>query len=356
MNSQFWKGKKVLITGHTGFKGGWLSLWLQYLGADIVGCALPPYTEPNLFSAANVAKGMESLYQDINDLNAVNKIIDQYRPEIIIHLAAQPIVRTAHNNPFNTFQTNIMGTVSILEGIRTSKSVKAALVITSDKVYSNKEWAWPYRENDTLGGEEPYSCSKACTELIVSSYLSSYFKKDNITIGIATARAGNVIGGGDWGQDRLVPDIIRALERKHSPLIRSPKSVRPWQYVLDVLAGYLNLIENLYNNPIKYSQAWNFGPNEYHPYSVEDIALRILKLWDNNLNLNFMQDNDNINESKYLTVDCSKSRTILGWKPKLRMDDFLFKTINWHKSFLNKKDLYDLCLNEISEYINKESI
>ena len=260
MNPKFWVDKRVLVTGHTGFKGSWLSLWLQTLGANLMGLALEPPTTPNMFELANIGEGMKSYVADIRDFNAVEKVVSEARPEIVIHMAAQPLVRYSYQNPIETYATNVMGTVHLLEALQKQAGTKTVVNVTSDKCYENKEWVWGYREDEPMGGFDPYSNSKGCAELVTSAYRRSFFQDKGI--GLASARAGNVIGGGDWAQDRLIPDILKSFQAHEPVFIRSPDATRPWQHVLEPLSGYLALAEALWNDPVQFAQAWNFGPKE----------------------------------------------------------------------------------------------
>ena len=283
---EFWNGRRVFITGHTGFKGSWLSLWLQGLRAEILGYSLQPPTDPNLFELANVAEKMTSVVGDVRDLSSLQQAMTEFQPEIVIHMAAQPLVRRSYQDPVETYTTNVIGTVHLLEAVRQVDSVKAVVDITSDKCYDNREWHWGYRETDSLGGYDPYSSSKACAEAVAASYRSSFFNIDRYSehgVALATVRAGNVIGGGDWAPDRLVPDILKALLKNESVLIRNPYATRPWQHVLEPLNGYLMLAERLCKDGVNYAEAWNFGPDSVNVETVGWIADRLYDLWDKGL-------------------------------------------------------------------------
>jgi CDP-glucose 4,6-dehydratase len=352
MENNFWKHKTVLITGHTGFKGSWLSLWLQSMGANLIGYSLPPPTEPSLFEIAGVAKNMKSIVGDIRDLDHFSSTITKFKPEIIIHMAAQALVRFSYKNPVDTYSTNVMGTVHVLEAARMTNCVKVLLVITSDKCYENKEWVWGYREKDPLGGHDPYSSSKGCAELVTAAYRESFFSSDKNgeahTL-IASTRAGNVIGGGDWAKDRLIPDIMKALVENLPTKIRYPNAIRPWQYVLEPLDGYLNLAENLWNNGSEFVGAWNFGPNEEAAKPVWWVADRLIDKWGNNAK--WISDPDeNLHEATYLKLDCSKARSQLEWKPKLNIEESLNSTVNWYKAYANGKDMRAITIEEIARY------
>ncbi|MDP1676613.1 MAG: CDP-glucose 4,6-dehydratase [Bacteroidota bacterium] len=349
MNPSFWKNKKVFITGHTGFKGSWLSLWLQSAGAQLVGYALPPPTSPNLFTDAHVEEGMKSIIGDIRDLQLLKKSIAEHRPEIIIHMAAQTVVRTSYDNPVETYETNVMGTVNILEALRSAPSVKVFVNVTTDKCYENHEWSWGYRETDSLGGFDPYSNSKACSELVTSAYRNSFFSSGNTTIAIATARAGNVIGGGDWTKDQLIPDIFRALLTDKSILLRSPKAVRPWQFVLEPLDGYLTLAEHLWDTGSKYAEAWNFGPSYDDAKPVEWIAEKINQLWGGK-HLIEIDTTNQPHEAGYLKLDASKATAHLQWHPMLRLSEALEWVTEWYSVYHQKNNISELTRQQIARY------
>ena len=353
INQVFWKGKKVLITGHTGFKGSWLSLWLQSLGAEVVGVSLDSPTTPSLYEQANVAKGMISLRQDIRNGEAIKQLFQQHKPEIVFHLAAQPLVRYSYQNPVETYETNVMGTLHVLEGIRSVDSVRSAVMITTDKCYQNKEWVWGYRETDTLGGHDPYSSSKGAAELLISSYRNSYFPQDKYSehkTAIASARAGNVIGGGDWAEDRLIPDIIKAFKNNETVIIRNPKSTRPWQHVLEPLSGYLKLAEQLEKNGDQYAEAWNFGSAEIDARPVQWIVEKMAKLWGENAN--WINDkSEHPHEANYLKLDCSKAHMKLNWYPRWDLSETLLRIVEWHKLKDAHNNYRKLCLTQINDYM-----
>jgi CDP-glucose 4,6-dehydratase len=354
VNSGFWKNKKVLVTGHTGFKGSWLCLWLQGLGANVVGYSLAPPSDPNLFEEANVAQGMTSLFGDIRDLGEMQKAIDNYKPEIVIHMAAQPLVRYSYNNPVETYSTNVMGTVNVLEAIRKCSNVRAVLVITTDKCYENKEWIWGYREDDPLGGHDPYSSSKACVELLISAYRKSYFNGDNNQIALASARAGNVIGGGDWAIDRLIPDMVRAVTECRPVHIRNRNAIRPWQHVLEPLSGYLLLAQKLYEEGTNFDEGWNFGPNDSDAKSVQWIVEKFIQQWGEDAC--WKVDNDiHPHEAHYLKLDCSKAKIRLNWQPKWSLEHALVRITAWHKAHQSGQNMRDFSLMQITEY-QKEAI
>lgn len=328
--SNFYRGKKVLVTGHTGFKGGWLASWLKLMGATVVGFALPPETEPNLFTATRVAHGMASVFGDIRDLDAVASVFKQHTPEIIIHNAAQPLVRRSYRHPVETYATNVMGTVHVLEAARHTPSVRAIVVVTSDKCYDNREWVWGYRESDAMGGHDPYSSSKGAAELVIVGYRRSFFSH-NGSAGVASARAGNVIGGGDWSEDRLVPDIARGISSGTAVVLRRPQSIRPWQHVLEPVRGYLLLAKRLCESR-GYAEAWNFGPQDKDAVSVADLAQRMIALWGKG-EVKIEADPQAVHEAQYLRLSCDKARTELGWRPALTLDDALDWTVEWYRNY-----------------------
>jgi len=330
MLRDFYHGKKVLITGHTGFKGGWLSAWLKSLGAEVTGLALPPDTTPNLFDSTCLGCGMISILGDIRDQPVVASVFQQSAPEIVFHNAAQPLVRRAYREPVETYATNVMGTAHVLEAVRHTPSVRAVVVVTSDKTYENREWFWGYREEDTLGGRDPYSSSKACAELVTAAYRQSFFTQER-SARIATARAGNVIGGGDWSQDRLVPDIVRGITANQPVIIRNPDSIRPWQHVLEPLHGYLTLAQKLWEN-CDFAGAWNFGPRDQDAISVGDLAKHVITKWGKG-ELKIQRDPQAPHEAQVLRLNTSKSHTRLGWRPVLELDRALTWTVDWYRKF-----------------------
>jgi CDP-glucose 4,6-dehydratase len=333
MNSfpSFYRGKKVLVTGHTGFKGGWLVSWLKTLGAQVVGFALSPDTQPNLFEAACVNRDMISVTGDVRDLAAVTRVFQQHSPEIVFHNAAQPLVRRSYRDPVATYATNVMGTVHALEAVRQTPSVRAAVVVTSDKAYENREWFWPYREEDAMGGHDPYSSSKGCAELVSASYRMSFFSGPE-SAGLATARAGNVMGGGDWSEDRLIPDIVRAIAGGKAVVIRQPDSVRPWQHVLEPLRGYLMLAQKLFENGSEYAEAWNFGPRDEDAVSVRELAKRVISSWKLG-ELKIDPDPNAAHEAQSLRLSTAKARSRLGWQPALSLDEAIEWTVDWYNCY-----------------------
>lgn len=347
MNPLFWRDKKVFLTGHTGFKGSWLSLLLQNLGAEITGYALSVPTEPSMFLQVGVANGMKSIVGDIRDREALSIAIKNAKPEVVIHLAAQPLVRRSYFDPVETYSTNIMGTVNLLEAVRNSSSVRALVNVTTDKCYANKEWVWGYREEEPMGGNDPYSSSKGCVELISQSYRKSFFIAEGIAM--ATARAGNVIGGGDWASDRLVPDTLRSLEKNQPIKIRNPHAIRPWQHVLEPLSGYLLLAERLYEFDQLDAEGWNFGPNDEDARSVQWIVEKICKAWGNESKW-ILEDANILHEANYLRLDISKARQRLNWEPRWTLQTALSNTVDWHLSWLSGQDIRLKSLQQINNY------
>ncbi len=350
----FWKNKKVLLTGHTGFKGSWLSLWLHRLGADVVGYSTQPPTQPSLFQVAEVDEVVSSVQGDVRDLQELKNVVKRHQPEIIIHMAAQALVRPSYRDPVDTYSTNVMGTVNLLESVRTEgmESVKVVLVITSDKCYENREWVWGYRENERMGGKDPYSNSKGCAELVTSCYRDSFFpveEFDQHGIALASARAGNVIGGGDWAVDRLIPDMIKAIIRGEPVKIRSPKAIRPWQHVLEPLSGYMTLVERLWEDGASYSEGWNFGPDESSARNVAYIVEKLITLWGDDASWE-LDGANHVHEAHYLKLDCSKARDLLGVHPRLSLNDALTWVVDWYKSYVNQSDMRQKTLEQIERY------
>jgi CDP-glucose 4,6-dehydratase len=347
LSQQFWKNKRVFLTGHTGFKGSWMSLVLSNLGAEIKGYSLAPPTSPSLFNEAKLNKLISSEINDIRDFSLLSASINNFSPEIIIHMAAQPLVRASYSNPLETYQTNVLGTANLLQASLVSDSVKAIINITTDKCYENKEFNIAFKETDPMGGHDPYSSSKGCAELVTSAYRESFFKERSI--GIASVRAGNVIGGGDWAEDRLIPDILRAFEANQPVLIRNPKSTRPWQHVLEPVFAYLRLAEELYENPNSFSEGWNFGPNPDDIKPVDWILNNMIEMWPGN---SWQSDiSENPHEAKTLRLDISKAKRKLNWHPVWDLRQSLSRIINWHKSWVTgTQDIQKLCLQEILEY------
>jgi CDP-glucose 4,6-dehydratase len=348
INQEFWRGKRVFMTGHTGFKGSWLSLWLQSLGAELHGLALDPPTQPSLYNEACVGDGMFSTIADIRNADTVRHCMEAFRPQIVIHLAAQALVGQSYVEPVETYATNVMGTVHVLEAARHLESVRCILNITTDKCYENQEWPRGYRENDPMGGHDPYSSSKGCTELVSSAYRRSFFQSRGIAL--ATARAGNVIGGGDWAADRLVPDILRSFELGKPVYIRNPNAIRPWQHVLEPLSGYLLLTQALWTEGQKFAEGWNFGPNDTDAKPVRWIVEKMVRIWGNNATWQ-TDSRSHFHEANYLKLDTSKARQRLCWQPRWDLEITLNKIISWHKAWLAQKDMRTCCLKEIFQYV-----
>jgi CDP-glucose 4,6-dehydratase len=342
LSSSFWRDKRVLITGHTGFKGAWLSIWLQRLGASIAGYALPA-TTPNLFVLAGLANSMQSEFGDVRDLDHLSRVVADFRPHIIIHMAAQSLVRPSYTDPVETFGTNVMGTVNILESARQSE-VRAVVNVTTDKCYENVERDEGYREDEPLGGHDPYSSSKAGSEIVTSSYRRSF------SLGVASARAGNVIGGGDWAEDRLLPDMMRAFVANEAVAIRNPASTRPWQHVLEPLSGYLLLAERLYENTPQYAEAWNFGPDDSNARPVEWLADRVCDLWGPSARWSTTADENQPHEAQFLRLNCDKARSRLGWRPRMNIEQALAWTVQWYKAFQQGDDVRMLTETQITKY------
>ena len=352
VKKDFWKDKQVLVTGHTGFKGSWLSIWLHELGANVIGYALKPPTTPSLFEVCGLEKRVNSNIADIRDLTALKDIFEKYKPAIVFHMAAQSLVRYSYKEPLETYETNVMGTVNLLEACRHTLSVRAVINITSDKCYENREQLHRYCENDPMGGYDPYSSSKGCAELISNAYIKSYFNPENYDrhrVSLASVRAGNVIGGGDWAEDRLIPDCIKSLTEKRKIIIRYPHAVRPWQHVLEPLYGYLLLAQRLYENGPEFVGAWNFGPDDNNAKPVKWIVDNICKMWGNKASWK-TDDNKNPYEALYLKLDCSKAKSKLGWHPFWNLDISLEKTIDWHKAYFNKEDMLGITIRQIQNY------
>jgi CDP-glucose 4,6-dehydratase len=346
-NPNFWFGKRVLVTGHTGFKGSWLSLWLQSMGAVMRGIALEAPTTPALFTVARVVEGIEHHLIDIRDYAAVKAQLEEFKPEIVIHMAAQPLVRLSYSQPIETYATNVMGTVHVLEAARHAGSVKVIVNITTDKCYENREWVWGYREDESMGGHDPYSSSKGCAELVSAAYRKSYLMEAGIAM--ATARAGNVIGGGDWAADRIVPDVLRALEKREPVAIRNPHAIRPWQHVLEPLSGYLLLAERLYLHGQVDAEGWNFGPSDEDARSVEWIVEQLCNGWGIDASW-AIQPGNHPHEANFLKLDISKARQRLLWLPRWRLETSLKKIIEWHQAWLEGQDMRSVCLAQINQY------
>jgi CDP-glucose 4,6-dehydratase len=352
MNPEFWRGKRVFITGHTGFKGSWLSLWLQRLGVDLTGYALVPPTNPSLFDVANVESGMHSVIADIRDSATLTKAMQEAEPDIVIHMAAQPLVRYSYQAPVETYATNVMGTVHLLEAIRQTNCVRAVVNVTSDKCYENKEWPWGYRENEYMGGYDPYSNSKGCAELVTAAYRNSFFnpaKHHEHGVAIGSGRAGNVIGGGDWAVDRLIPDILRAIEIGQAVNIRSPRAIRPWQHVLEPLSGYLTLAEKLFTDGPECGEGWNFGPADEDAKPVQWIVEQLATQWGDGAQWK-LDNKPQPHEAHFLKLDCSKAKARLNWQPRWPLSTALANIVSWHKAWLDGSNMQSITLNQITQY------
>ena len=349
IDQEFWKGKRVFLTGHTGFKGSWLSLWLYSLGAEVRGYALNPPTSPSLFREAKIDTIIDSQIADIRDQDTLHESMTGFNPDILIHMAAQPLVRYSYDAPIETYEVNVIGTAKVLEVARSCPNLRAIVNITTDKCYENDGRAEGYKENDPMGGYDPYSSSKGCAELVASSYRRSFLQDQGI--GIASVRAGNVIGGGDWADDRLIPDILRSFEKNKPVVIRNPKATRPWQHVLEPLSGYLILAQNLYKDQKKYAEGWNFGPNEKDVQPVDWILDKMISKWPNSSWE--LDNNSNPHEAGFLKLDISKAKSKLGWSPVWELSQTLERIISWHQAWLNKDDMQTVCLTEIEEYMRE---
>lgn len=341
-----YKGKKVLITGHTGFKGSWLSLWLKKLGAEVIGYSLDVPTDPSIFKICSLDERIISIIGDIRDEERLKQAFKKYKPDIVFHLAAQPIVRLSYKEPKATYETNVMGTVNVLEASKGTDSVKAVVVITTDKCYENKEWVYGYRETDPMGGYDPYSSSKGCVELVVSAYRNSFYNEKNI--GLSSTRAGNVIGGGDWAEDRLIPDFVKAVSDDKSIIIRNPLATRPWQHVLEPLSGYLCLGASMLQDNKKYNSGWNFGPEDSDVLNVEQVLKLAIKSWGKgSIKVDKSQQP---HEANLLKLDISKAKTYLKWYPVYDVNKAVDATIQWYKAYCENEDMYKYTLKQIEEY------
>lgn len=344
-----YRGKRVLVTGDTGFKGSWLSLWLHELGADVVGYALPPERDEDHFNVISLDKITHHIDGDIGDFGALKKVFDDFQPEFLFHLAAQALVKLSYEEPKLTFDTNVGGSVNILEAVRSTPSLRSIIYVTSDKCYKNKEWLWGYRENDELGGHDPYSASKAAAEIVFSAYMDSFFNGRE-GFGAASVRAGNVIGGGDWAIDRIVPDCIKALQSGQAIMLRNPTSTRPWQHVLELLSCYLMLAAKIYNNPEAYSGAWNFGPRVESIRTVQDLAEKIVASWGVGT-IQIAEQKDVPHEAKLLHLNCDKAHQILHWYPRWDLDHTVKETMRWYKEVISGKPALQISRQQIKDYM-----
>lgn len=347
VNPGFWRGKRVLLTGHTGFKGSWLSIWLSGYGALVKGFALDAPTAPSLFKEAGVSRLVDSFIGDVRNFDTVLQVFKSFMPEIVIHMAAQPLVRYSYENPLETYATNVLGTAHVLEAARKAGSVQVIVNVTTDKCYENREWVWGYREDEPMGGFDPYSSSKACSELVTSAYRRSFLLREGIAL--ASARAGNVIGGGDWARDRLIPDVLAAFCAEAPVLVRNPLATRPWQHVLEPLSGYMCLAEKLWEAPEKFSGAWNFGPNDEDAKPVRWVVERLADKWQESAAWT-IDESTQPHEAHYLKLDISKARHALGWSPRWSIDHALDKVVCWHKAWLQKEDTLSVCRQQIAEF------
>lgn len=350
----FYKGKKVLVTGHTGFKGSWLSIWLDAMGAEVIGFSLDTYSERDNFVLSEISSKIIDIRGDIRDKDTLTEVFSKYRPEIVFHLAAQPLVRLSYDIPLETYEVNVMGTINVLEAIRVTDSVKVGVMITTDKCYENKEQIWGYRENEPMGGYDPYSSSKGAAEIAISSWRNSFFNPRNYNVhgkSIASARAGNVIGGGDWALDRIIPDCIRAIEAQEAICIRNKKAIRPWQHVLEPLSGYLLLAKKMWDAPQEFCEGWNFGPRTESIATVWDVASQVIDNYGKG-ELKDSSDPNAVHEANLLMLDISKAKFKLGWEPRMNLNQCIKLTVDWYKKY-KKEDVYSLCLEQIEKYVNK---
>lgn len=351
--NNFYKGKRVLITGNTGFKGSWLTIWLKELGAQIVGVSLDPSTGKDNYVLSGIKDKIVDLNLDIRDINNLKKVFQEFQPEIVFHLAAQPLVRLSYEKPVYTYEVNVLGTINVLEAIKDTSSVKVGIMITTDKCYENREQLWGYREDEPMGGYDPYSSSKGAAEIAISSWRRSFFNPldyDKHGKSIASVRAGNVIGGGDWAKDRIIPDCIRSLEAKSAIEIRSPKAIRPWQHVLEPISGYMLLAQKMWEDPITYCEGWNFGPKSESVTNVQEIAQKVINYYGSG-ELSINSTANSLHEANLLMLDISKARYKLGWEPRMNIDQTIELTVDWYKRYYNA-DVYSICVDHIKKFLN----
>ncbi len=357
INQTFWRNKRVFLTGHTGFKGSWMSLWLNQLGAKVTGYALKPPTEINLYELAHVDSHVASHIADIRDIKKLRETLHAADPEIIIHMAAQPLVRESYKTPVETFEINVMGTCNLMEAARELKNLKSLLIVTSDKVYHNREWIWGYREDDALGGYDPYSASKGCTEIVTQAFRNSFFNPKDYSahkVAVASARAGNVVGGGDWAEDRLVPDLVRSVVKKEEVVIRNPEAVRPWQFVLEPVSGYLVLAQNLYEKGPEFAEAWNFGPAAGDEQTVGELLNKFKELWGPGFSWR-LDSTKQVHEAGLLGLDCTKTARRMHWRPKWNLERCMVETVRWYKTYIEQpKKLPDFTLQQIELYMKEK--
>jgi len=349
INAGFWNNKRVLVTGHSGFKGGWLSLWLQQMGAEVQGYALDVPTTPSFYQEASIADSVASYSGDVRNLDQLQRVVQSFKPDVVFHLAAQALVKPSYAHPVDTYSTNVMGTVNVLEAVRNTESVRSVVVVTSDKCYENREWHWGYRENEAMGGYDPYSNSKGCAELVTASYRSSFFNPDNYQnhgVAISSVRAGNVIGGGDWAAERLVPDMLKAFDAGVPAIIRSPSAIRPWQHVLEPLSGYLLVAQKMFEGQGLFSESWNFGPSDVDARPVEYIVNKLVSLWGEAAEWE-LDACLGEHEAHYLKLDCSKVSAQLGWQPVWGLDTTLGKIVDWYKAWKHGENMNEYSRSEI---------
>ena len=347
----FWKDKRVLVTGHTGFKGSWLSLWLAQMGAQVSGFSLPPRDVDLAFDACGLSEVVTSFYGDINDKDMLEALVSDFQPQVIFHLAAQPLVRSSYEDPYGTFQTNVMGTLCLFEASLKSQALRVIVNITTDKCYENMEWDWGYRETDRLGGHDPYSASKACVELLSQSFRRSYLEGNGATVKLVTARAGNVIGGGDWSQDRLIPDMVKSYRDSKTVLLRNPGAIRPWQHVLEPISGYMQLAQYICRNVGDLYPSWNFGPELHEAHSVGDVASIFMTALGNETPYE-VDIGSNPHEAKLLLLDISRAKSVLGWKPAMSTELAIQKTAQWYKAWMDGEDMHRYTIEQIDSYLN----